>query len=90
VTQPDQLDGSGLVTVRFWASARAAAGLAEERTPSGPLDDVLARLTEAHGERLGRILGYCSFLLDGAAVRDRSRPLPPGSVLEVLPPFAGG
>jgi molybdopterin converting factor small subunit len=78
------------VTVRFWASARAAAGVAEERTAAGPLDEVLVRLADAHGERLGRILGYCSFLLDGAAVRDRSRALPPGSVLEVLPPFAGG
>lgn len=78
------------VTVRYWASARAAAGVAEQRTDPGSLDEVLARLSDAHGERLARILGYCSFLLDGSAVRDRSRTLPPGSVLEVLPPFAGG
>jgi molybdopterin converting factor small subunit len=88
--QVGQSEQSEQVTVRFWASARAAAGVAEERTTPGPLDEVLIRLADAHGERLGRILGYCAFLLDGAAVRDRSRTLPPGSVLEVLPPFAGG
>jgi molybdopterin converting factor small subunit len=78
------------VTVRYWAAARAAAGAAEEQTGPGTLDDVAARLAERHGERLARILGYCTFLLDGTALRDRSTPLPAGSVLEVLPPFAGG
>jgi hypothetical protein len=43
-----------------------------------------------HGERLSRVLGYCSFLVDGSAVRDRDVSLAPGSVVEVLPPFAGG
>ena len=78
------------VTVRYWASARAAAGVAEERTAAGPLDEVLGRLGERHGERLRRVFGYCSYLLDGTQVRDRSTPVPPGSVVEVLPPFAGG
>lgn len=83
-------DRSTGVTVRYWAAARAAAGVAEETTATGTLDEVARRLGEQHGERLTRILGYCSFLLDGAAVRDRSAALPAGSVLEVLPPFAGG
>lgn len=78
------------VTVRYWAAARAAAGTAEEQTAPGTLDEVAARLGAEHGERLARILGYCSFLLDGTALRDRATPLPAGSVLEVLPPFAGG
>ncbi|MDQ1632689.1 MAG: sulfur-carrier protein [Frankiaceae bacterium] len=76
--------------VRYWAAARAAAGCAEEPMAAGPLDDVVTELAARHGERLGRILGYCSFLLDGRAVHDRTVVVEAGSVLEVLPPFAGG
>ncbi|HSP38497.1 MAG TPA: MoaD/ThiS family protein [Frankiaceae bacterium] len=78
------------ITVRYWAAARAAAGRAEETTEVGTLDEIVARLGERHGDRLGRIFGYCSFLVDGAAVRDSGGAIPAGSVLEVLPPFAGG
>jgi molybdopterin synthase sulfur carrier subunit len=83
-------DQPGQVTIRYWAAARAAAGTAEDSTDAGSVDQVVHRLGELHGERLARILGYCSFLVDGAAVRDRTAQLPAGSVLEVLPPFAGG
>ena len=38
---------------------------------------------------LAPILAVATFLLDGRAVL-RAEPTPPGSVLEVLPPFAGG
>ncbi len=78
------------VVVRYWAAARAAAGRAEESVAPGRLDDLVAALAARHDERLGRILGYCSFLLDGGAVHDRNVLVEGGSVLEVLPPFAGG
>lgn len=78
------------VTVRYWAAARAAAGAAEERTEPGTLDEIVARLGERHGERLARVLDYCSYLLDGTAVRDHGATVQAGSVVEVLPPFAGG
>jgi molybdopterin converting factor small subunit len=78
------------VVVRYWAAARAAAGRAEESVDAGPLEDVVAELTARHDERLGRILAYCSFLVDGRAVHERTAVIEGGSVLEVLPPFAGG
>ncbi|WP_433267844.1 MoaD/ThiS family protein [Actinosynnema sp. CS-041913] len=81
------------LTVRYFAGARAAAGVPEEsfELPGGPtvaqaLDAVRAR----HGDGLERVLAACSFLLDGVAVRDRGTPVPSGSRLDVLPPFAGG
>lgn len=82
---------AGEVTVRYWASARAAAGVAEERRPPGPAADVLAAAAADH-PALGRVLGVASLLLDGRALgRDaRDTVVPAGSVLEVLPPFAGG
>lgn len=79
--------------VRYFAGARAAAGVAEEHvdldgTPS--LEAVLALLTNRHGEPLRKVLAAASFLLDEVAVRDRATALTDGSVLDVLPPFAGG
>ena len=85
----------GRVLVRYWASARAAAGVAEEHVEApGPL--TLAELVDRLGRdrpRLERVLGVCSVLVgdrpagsgDRAGVR-----VGPGDVVEFLPPFAGG
>ncbi len=82
--------GSETLTVRYWASARAAAGCAEEIVPAGSLADVEEVCGARHGERLARVLSYSSFLVDGSPLRDRDVALAPGTVVEVLPPFAGG
>lgn len=79
-----------MLTVRYWAGARAAAGTSEEQVAVAPLADVLGALT-ARRPDLERTLAVCSFLLDGARLsRDSTEPLPAGAVLDVLPPFAGG
>lgn len=82
------------VTVRFWAAAKAAAG-----TSGGEYDDepslaaLLLTLEAAHGPGLGKVLGVASYLIDSEPVGRRDPAdvvVPPGSVVEVLPPFAGG
>ena len=78
------------VTVRYFAGARAASGVDSETRQGGTLDELVGQLVEAHGERLERVLTACSFLVDGTATRDRTVPLAPGAVVDVLPPFAGG
>jgi molybdopterin converting factor small subunit len=81
------------VEVRYFAGARAAAGLGAENVelpPGSTVDDVLAAITTRHGGPLARVLQASSLLLDEIAVRDRSIALPAGAVLDVLPPFAGG
>jgi molybdopterin converting factor small subunit len=78
------------VTVRYWAAARAAAGRSEESVAPGTLAEIVERCGSRHGERLAEVLGYCAFLVDGARVRTGTTSIPSGSVLEVLPPFAGG
>ncbi len=81
------------VTVRYFAGARAAAGVDSEVLElPGPVTvaDLLAEATARHGERLARVLAGCSFLLDETAVHERSAPVPDGASLDVLPPFAGG
>ncbi len=86
------------VTVRLWASARAAAGQAQvEVEVPGPvsvawLRDELVR-RHPNGGRLAPVLQVCSVLVgdqplgtaDPAAVE-----VPPGGTVEFLPPFAGG
>ena len=79
-----------MVTVRYWAGARAAAGRDEEAVDAGTIGELLTTI----GSRpaLARVLGASSLLVDGTSVRreDADRPLPPGAVVDVLPPFAGG
>lgn len=81
------------VTVRYWAAARAAAGVAESTAEASTLGELLAAVRAAHGERLSAVLKRCSYVVDEqpAGRRDRDRvPLRDGAVVEVLPPFAGG
>ncbi len=82
-----------IVTVRWFAAARAAAGVESEQVtvPVGATVDLLLKTVRAsHGDDLGRVLDRCSFLLDEVAVRDRDLPLHDGATVDVLPPFAGG
>ena len=82
-----------VVTVRYFAAARAAAGVeteAVEVPPSATVDILLKTVRTAHRDDLGRVLDRCSFLLDEVAVRDRESALHDGAVVDVLPPFAGG
>jgi len=82
------------LTVRYFAGARAAAGVDTEVVALPPgvrtVDDALRELSDRHGPELAKVLAACSFLLDEVAVRSREAPLADGSTLDVLPPFAGG
>ena len=89
---------SGEVVVRYWAAARAAAGVESDRlrVPGPvPLPDVLADARARHGDRarFADVVAVCSILIgdrpvggaDPAQVQVR-----PGDTIELLPPFAGG
>ncbi len=79
-----------MVTVRFFAAARAAAGVAEEQADAPTLAALVSGLSAGRGDRLAAVLGAASFLVDGLAWHDREAALPPGATVDVLPPFAGG
>ena len=78
------------VTVRYFAGARAAAGVDTESRDAATLGELVGQLVGDHGEQLERVLTACSFLVDGTTTRDRAVALAPGAVVDVLPPFAGG
>lgn len=92
-TSAPSTSAAGLsVTVRYFAGARAAAGVDQE-TMSLPVGSSIATLTAVladHHAALADVLGRCSYLLDAVSVRDPDIVLPDGATVDVLPPFAGG
>ena len=88
----------GQVTMRYWASARAAAGTDSEalEVPGPvPLAVLLQRVRAAHADssRFSDVLACCSVMVGDRPVTtdDPSAVMvEPGSTVEFLPPFAGG
>ena len=86
--------------VRYFAAARAAAGVEEEHfelpdgaTVASALAAILAverPEPPAGTPPLARILSRSSFLLNEVAVRHHTAVLKADDVVDVLPPFAGG
>ncbi len=76
--------------VRYFAGAKAAAGVDSEICDEHTLTEIIRARTAERGPKLGRILGACSFLVDGTVARDLDRELPADATVDVLPPFAGG
>jgi molybdopterin synthase sulfur carrier subunit len=80
-------------TIRYWAAARAAAGVAEEPYDATTLAEALRGARDRHGSDLARVLDRCSYVVDTAPVGGRDHDgvlLTDAGVVEVLPPFAGG
>ena len=82
-------------TIRYWAAATAAAGVAEEVYDATTLAEALEQARERHAENpeFARVLRRCSFVVDeeGIGTRDpRTIQLTERGTVEVLPPFAGG
>lgn len=93
---------TGHITLRYWASARAATGTAEERVDvAGPvsLAALIAGSVDRNGAAAGRsariseVLGCCSVLLGDRQVANLDPAdviVEVGQTVEFLPPFAGG
>jgi len=80
-------------TIRYWAAAREAAGVAEEPYDAATLGQALATAAADRDDRFRQVLRRCSYVIDGDPVGTREHDavsLPQGGTVEVLPPFAGG
>jgi molybdopterin converting factor small subunit len=84
-----------MVTVRYWAAAKHAAGVAEETLDATTLSEALAQAMARRpaAAEFRTVLDRSSFLVDGEQAGGRGAEavaLAEGTVIEVLPPFAGG
>lgn len=85
-----------VIRVRYWAAARAAAGVAEEEVVLAPpvtLSALRAEIAGHHDARVRNVLDVCSVLVGENPVGTRdpdSVVVPSGATVEFLPPFAGG
>lgn len=67
--------------------------MTEDRVPAATLADVLAAVRGLHGSRFSEVLAVCSYIVDGDPVGARGHEtvkVAPGSLVDCLPPFAGG
>jgi sulfur-carrier protein len=96
-------DTTAVVTVRLWASARAAAGVDRVDVPvAGPvtvadLRDAVVKQTDGGDPpdpaRFARVLSVCSVLVGDRPLGGADPAtvvVDPGATVEFLPPFAGG
>jgi sulfur-carrier protein len=97
-TASDRETSSGQVTLRYWASARAAAGTDTDAVAvNGPvsLAELVERARAAHADsaRFSDVLSCCSVMVGDRPVTSgdpASVIVAPGATVEFLPPFAGG
>jgi molybdopterin synthase sulfur carrier subunit len=83
------------VTVRYWAAARAAAGIESETVEAHTLGELLDEISARHRdrERFDDVIDMCSILISEVPVGAKdpsSVVLRSGDSVEFLPPFAGG
>lgn len=79
-----------MTTMRFFAAARAAVGMDETTVDVATLDDALRGVDAADADRWKTLQERCSYLVDGLSTRDRSTSLDGVTLVDVMPPFAGG
>ncbi len=83
------------MTVRYWAAARAAAGVEADHVEATTLAEALEAVRRLRPEdrRFADVVAICSVLVGEVPVGARPHAevgLGPGDVVELLPPFAGG
>lgn len=75
-------------TIRYWAGAKAAAGVESEVVDASTISAALELVTTARPALAG-VVPHCALLVDGRRV-GADEPVGAATLIEVLPPFAGG
>lgn len=79
-----------MITVRHFAAAAEAAGAPAEPVSAATVGELRALLVARHGPAMARVLAQSSLLCEGVRLGADDAPLRAGSMVDVLPPFAGG
>ena len=80
-------------TLRYWAAVKAEAGVAEEVLVAEDLAALLRAARTGRSDRFVTVLSRCSYVVDGTPVGGRDHAtvaLTAASIVDALPPFAGG
>jgi molybdopterin converting factor small subunit len=83
----------GTISIRYWAGARAAAGVPAEEVEAASVAEALAIARDRRGSaHFDRVLAMSALLVDGVTLHadDLDHPVGQRVEVEVLPPFAGG
>jgi sulfur-carrier protein len=81
------------VSLHYWAGAKAAAGVAEEKIEARSVAEALRLACDRRSDpHFDKVIAASSVLIEGltAHQEDLERPLRAPARVEVLPPFAGG
>jgi sulfur-carrier protein len=82
-----------LVSLHYWAGARAAAGVAEQEIEARSVADALQLARDERADpHFDKVIKASSVLIDGVTAHpaDLERQLTAPVRVEILPPFAGG
>ena len=77
-----------MALVRYFAAAEEAVGTDRQQRSEASLGELREALLREHPGLLG-VLPRCAVLVEGARVDD-AHPLGADTLIDVLPPFAGG
>jgi sulfur-carrier protein len=78
-----------MATLRLFASAREAAGLARDSIPGSTVAEVLAGARDRYGDEFAGVLTRCRIWVNGEAAEDTER-VGDDDEVAVLPPVSGG
>ena len=78
-----------MANVRFFASAREAAGRGRDELPGSTVDEVLRSACDRYGQAFTDVLTTCRVWVNGESVPVHT-PVGPDDEVAVLPPVSGG
>lgn len=78
-----------MANVRFFASAREAAGRGRDELPGSTVDEVLRSACDRYGQAFTDVLTTCRVWVNGESVPEHT-PVGPDDEVAVLPPVSGG
>lgn len=79
-----------MARIRFFAAAADVLGTQETQLDANTLAQLRDHLLSDGSQSVEQVISRCSFLVDGRRTTDENTPLNSNSVVDVLPPFAGG
>ncbi|WP_413542390.1 MoaD/ThiS family protein [Citricoccus nitrophenolicus] len=79
-----------MARIRLFAGAADILGFSETNVHATTAGDLRQVLVTGHGISVEQVIARCSLLVDGVRAADDEHPIRTDSLVDVLPPFAGG